>query len=56
MRQVSKSTLTKPESKSPGKTKKVKMPKPAWAMTKENAEVSTSSYYVVAMAFDLFFF
>lgn len=41
VRQVSKDTLQKAESKSPGaKSKKVKMPKPAWAMTAETAEVA----------------
>jgi hypothetical protein len=55
VRQVSKSTLHKAEAKSPGgaaaKGKKVKMPKPAWAMTQETAEVgpahvATGSCYV----------
>lgn len=40
IRQVSKGTLSKAESKSPGRGKKVKMPKPAWAMSQENAEAN----------------
>lgn len=40
VRQVSKGAHMKTESASPGKSKKVKMPKPAWAMTKETAEVA----------------
>jgi hypothetical protein len=43
VRQVSKGTLHKADAKvssPPGKSKKVKMPKPAWAMTQETAEVS----------------
>lgn len=40
VRQVSKGTLVKAESKPPGKSKKDKQAKPAWAMTQENAEVA----------------
>lgn len=40
VRQASRATLSKPETTSPKKSKKVKMPKPAWAMTQENAEVA----------------
>lgn len=42
IRQVSKGTLNKAESKSssPGRNKKVKMPKPAWAMTQDVAEIN----------------
>jgi hypothetical protein len=47
VRQVSKGALQKAEAKSPGgaaKNKKVKMPKPAWAMTQETAEVRMVSH------------
>jgi len=39
VRQLSKGAQAKTEPTAPGKSKKVKMPKPAWAMTQETAEV-----------------